>query len=73
MGLFRAKTSVLCSVYFDVSDLEQRPDQNLGGAASFKTKRLLKKNAVLTKDWVEQLAKKGMCMSERCERRENCL
>ena len=59
MGRHRAKwqpskTSVLCSVHFDASDFEQRLGLNLGGAESFKTKQWLKKNAVQTKDCVEQ-------------------
>ena len=49
-----SKTSVLCSVHFDASNFEQRLGLNLAGAESFKTKRRLKKNAVPTKDCVEQ-------------------
>ncbi len=49
-----SKSSVLCSVHFDPSDFEQRPDLNLGVDVSFRTKRWLKKNAVPTKDCVEQ-------------------
>ena len=49
-----SKTSVLCSVHFDASDFEQRLGLDLGEAESFKTKRWLKKNAVPTKDCVEQ-------------------
>lgn len=76
-----SKTSVLCSVHFDISDFEQRPDLNLGGAESFKTKRWLKKNAVPTKDCVEQQEnvvtsrerrKVCVCMCERCEIHESC-
>lgn len=48
------KTSVLCSVHFELSDFEQRPDLNLGERSSFQTKRWLKKDAVPTKDCVEQ-------------------
>ena len=49
-----AKTSVLCSVYFELSDFEQRHDVNLGEGSSFQTKRCLKKDAVPTKDCVQQ-------------------
>ena len=35
------KTSVLCSVYFKLSDFEQRHDVNLGEGSSFQTKRCL--------------------------------
>ena len=48
------KTSVLCSVHFQLSDFEQRLDVNLGEGSSFQTKRWLKKNAVPTKDCVQQ-------------------
>lgn len=48
------KTSVLCSVHFELSDFEQRPDLNLGERSSFQTKRWLKKDAVPTKDCVQQ-------------------
>ena len=48
-----AKTTVLCSVYFELSDFEQRLDVNLGEGSSFQTKRCLKKDAVPTKDCVE--------------------
>ena len=49
-----AKTSVLCSVYFELSDFEQRLDLNLGEGSFFQTKRCLKKDAVPTKDCVQQ-------------------
>ena len=42
------------SVHFDLSDFEQRIDLNLGEGSSFQTKRWLKKNAVPTKDCVQQ-------------------
>lgn len=48
------KTSVLCSVHFDASDFEHRIDINLGEGSEFKAKRLLKKEAVLSKDCVKQ-------------------
>ena len=48
-----SKTSVLCSVHFDVSDFEHRTDLSLGGS-SFHSKRRLKKDAVPSKDCVEQ-------------------
>ena len=48
-----SKTSVLCSVHFELSsDFEQRLDLNLGGS-SFQTKRWLKKNDAPTKDCVQ--------------------
>ncbi len=60
MGSLRAKTSsklaaieVLCLIHFDPSDFE-RPDLNLERDVSYRTKRWLKKNAVPTKDCVEQ-------------------
>ena len=51
-----SKTSVLlCSpVHFELSDFEQRLDVNLGEGSSFQTKRWLKKDAVPTKDCVQQ-------------------
>ena len=49
-----SKTSVLCSVRFELSDIEQRLDPNLGQGSSFKTKRWLQKDAVPTKDCVQQ-------------------
>ena len=49
-----AKTSVLCSVYFELSAFEQQLDLNLGEGSSFQTERCLKKNAVPTKDCVQQ-------------------
>ncbi|XP_044166242.1 uncharacterized protein LOC122950261 [Acropora millepora] len=48
-----SKTSVLCSVYFELSDFEQRLDLNLGEGSSFQTKRWLKKDAVPTKDCIK--------------------
>ena len=53
-GFVSCETSALCSVHFDASDFEQRLSLNLRKAESFKTKRWLKKNAVPTKDCVEQ-------------------
>jgi len=46
--------TVLCSVHFELSDFEQQLDPNLGQGSSFKTKRWLKKDAVPTKDCVQQ-------------------
>ena len=45
---------VLCSVHFELSDFERRLDLNFGQGSSFKTKRWLKKDAVPTKDCVQQ-------------------
>ena len=45
---------MLCLVHFNPSDFEKWLGLNLGEAESFKTKRWLKKNAVPTKDCVEQ-------------------
>ena len=83
-----SKKSVLCLVHFDASDFEQRLGLNLGEAESLKTKRWLKKNAVPTKDCVEQQenvvtlherrqVRVRVCaclcgMCERCERHESC-
>jgi len=51
-----SKTSVLlCSpVHFELSDFEQQFDVNLREGSSFQTKRWLKKDAVPTKDCVQQ-------------------
>ena len=49
-----SKTSVLCSVHFELSDFEQRLDLNLGQGSSFKTKRWLKKDAAPIKDCAQQ-------------------
>jgi len=56
VGQHRAKwqPSVLCSVHFELSDFEQRLNLNLGQGSSFKTKRWLKKDAVPTKDCIQQ-------------------
>ncbi|PFX13347.1 hypothetical protein AWC38_SpisGene22573 [Stylophora pistillata] len=49
-----SKTSVLCYVHFELSNFEQRLDLNLGEGSSFQTKRWSKKDAVPTKDCVQQ-------------------
>lgn len=49
-----SKTSVLCSVHFELSDFEQRLNFNLGDGSSFQKKRCLKKDAVPTRDCVPQ-------------------
>lgn len=49
-----SKTSVLCSVHFELSDFEQRLNLNLGEGSSFQTKWWLKKDAVPTKDCLQQ-------------------
>ena len=41
-------------MYFELPDFEQRHDVNLGEGSSFQTKRCLKKDAVPTKDCVQQ-------------------
>jgi len=41
-------------VHFELSDFEQRFDVNLGEGSSFQTKPWLKKDAVPTKDCVQQ-------------------
>lgn len=49
-----SKTSVLCSVHFELSEFELQVDLNLGEASSFQTKPWLKKDAVQIKDCVKQ-------------------
>ena len=49
-----SKTSVLCSVHFELSDFEQRLYLNLGEGSSFQTKLWLKNGAVPAKDCVQQ-------------------
>ena len=49
-----SKTSVLCSVHFDISDFEHRNVLNLVDSSAFRSKRRLKKDAVPSKDCVGQ-------------------
>lgn len=66
-----SKISVLCSVHFELSNFEQLLDLNLGEGSSFlQTKRWLKKDAVPTKDGVQQqenaLSSREQRMVSRC-------
>ena len=71
-----SKTSVLCSVHFDVSDFEHRNDLNLVDSSTFHSKRRLKKDAVPSKDCVGQQENAASSRERRtvsmCLLRERC-
>lgn len=56
VGWQPSKSSTLCSAHFEPSCFEQRLDLNLGGG-DFQTKRFIRKDAIPTKDCVEDTPK----------------
>ena len=72
-----AKTSLLCSMHFELSGFEQRLDLNLGEVSSFQTKRWLKKEGccgnqrlctAARKLYYPRMSKEWLvCAYKRCE------
>ena len=71
-----SKTSVLCSVHFDVSEFEHQNDLNLVDISTFHSKRRLKKDVVPSKDCVGQQENAASSRERRtvsmCLPRERC-
>ena len=71
-----SKTPLLCSVHFDVSEIEHRNNLNLGDSSAFHSKRRLKKDAVPSKDCVGQQETAASSRERRtvsmCLLRERC-
>ena len=58
-----SKTSVLCSVHFELSDFEQRLDLNLGEGSSFQTKRCMVKEGCCANQRLRKAPRKCLVLA----------